>query len=364
MHKEDFKRDTTYHRCHGFSLVELMVALVITLILLAGIGQIYLSSKKSFTIQDTLGHQQENARYAVEIVAQDLRRVSYWGGNADIGLISGTETGDVGMGSIVHDNGSCDADNTWGRMLDRPIYGKNNTKSGYDCIPDDYLKSDILVTRYQAPWEVGSQTTPNYCDSNPPSDYCSDGQPKPPSDCNRLYMRSSLTASGAALGRIFKGKDACDLPNDMDLNASTPPAPSERVAELVSHAYYVGPSPSDSKCPSDGAVVPSLVRESLNKDGKPEAEEVATGVEKFEVLYGIDTDGNKSVENYVDADSSDIETDWSNVVAVRYWLLTRANCPETGYTNENTYNLAGVDYKPNDGYRRQLYTTTVMLRNR
>ncbi|MGD8313061.1 MAG: prepilin-type N-terminal cleavage/methylation domain-containing protein, partial [Gammaproteobacteria bacterium] len=31
----------------GFSLIELMVALVITLILLAGIGQIYLGSKKS-----------------------------------------------------------------------------------------------------------------------------------------------------------------------------------------------------------------------------------------------------------------------------------------------------------------------------
>ena len=120
MFKADLKPDTLYRRCHGFSLVELMVALVITLILLAGIGQIYLSSKKSFTIQDTLGHQQENARYAVETIAQDLRRVSYWGGNADIGLILGT----LGM---VNDDGNCStSDTTWGRMLDRPIYGKNN----------------------------------------------------------------------------------------------------------------------------------------------------------------------------------------------------------------------------------------------
>ena len=60
--------------CSGFSMVELMIAMVITLILLAGIGQIFLSSKKSFTIQDSLGRQQENGRYVVNALAQDLRR--------------------------------------------------------------------------------------------------------------------------------------------------------------------------------------------------------------------------------------------------------------------------------------------------
>jgi len=352
MYKADLTLDHLCRRCHGFSLVELMVAMVITLILLAGIGQIYLSSKKSFTIQDTLGHQQENARYAVEVIAQDVRRSSYWGGNADIGLISGTE-------GMVTGAESCNNDNKWGRMLERPIYGQNNTNNNYTgCIPNsDYLNSDILVIRYQAPWEVGSNTTPNYCDSNPPSSYCSDGQPAPPSNCNRLYLRSALTASGDALGRIFKGKDACNVTNDIDLDSSTSPEPSERVAELVSHAYYIGPSGSTCR----GDVVPSLFRESLNKDGLPEAEEIATGVEKFEVQYGEDTDADRSVDTYVDANSV---TDWGEVIAVRYWLLTRAECKETGYTNDTTYTLAGVPYSPNDSYRRQLYGTTVMLRNR
>jgi type IV pilus assembly protein PilW len=71
----------------GFSLVELMVALVITLILLAGIGQIFLSSKKSFTIQDSLGRMQENGRYAMETLTQDVRRAGFWGGNPDITTI-------------------------------------------------------------------------------------------------------------------------------------------------------------------------------------------------------------------------------------------------------------------------------------
>jgi len=243
-------------------------------------------------------------------------------------------------------------------MLDKPIFGMNNTNSGYACIPNaDYLGSDILVIRYQAPWVIGSQTTPNYCNSQPTSDKCPDGEPKPPSDCNRLYLRSSLTATGEALGRLFKGKDACNLSNDMDLDASTPPEPSERVAELISHAYYIGPSGSTCR----GSVVPSLFRESLNDNGIPAAEEIATGVERFEVQYGVDNDGDKSVDDYVDADSV---TDWGEVIAIRYWLLTRAECPETGYTNETTYNMPGVAGAFNDGYRRQLYSTTVMLRNR
>jgi type IV pilus assembly protein PilW len=332
-----------FRRCHGFSLVELMVALVITLILLAGIGQIYLSSKKSFTIQDTLGRQQENGRYAVEVIAQDVRRTSYWGGNADIDYISGT----VGM---VHDDGTCKtSDNSWGRMLDRPIFGKNNTNSGYVCIPNgNYLGSDILVVRYQAPWQVPSQTTPSF-------------------ESNRLYLRSALTASGGALGRVFEGKDADDASNDMDLDTSTPPEPSERVAELISHGYYIGPSGSTCR----GSTVPSLFRVTLNENGIPEAEEIASGVERFEVRYGVDVDGDKSVDEYRCAAGTAEAgcptmgaSDWGNVVAVQFWLLTRAQCPETGYTNDTAYNMPGVAGAFNDGYRRQLYTTTVMLRNR
>jgi hypothetical protein len=41
----------------------------------------------------------------------------------------------------------------------------------------------------------------------------------------------------------------------------------------------------------------------------------------------------------------------------------RAECPETGYTNSNTYAIGNVNYTPNDGYRRQLFTSTVSLRN-
>ena len=48
----------------------------------------------------------------------------------------------------------------WGRMLDRPIYGLNDTATGYNCITN-YLKGDVLVVRYAAPWEIGGITNLN-----------------------------------------------------------------------------------------------------------------------------------------------------------------------------------------------------------
>ena len=61
-----------------------------------------------------------------------------------------------------------------------------------------------------------------------------------------------------------------------------------------------------------------------------------------------------------------VHIDWEDVVAARVWLLVRAECPETGYTNNNTYAMS-EDYTPADtagrGYRRKLYTSIINLRN-
>ena len=154
-------------RNRGFSLVELMVALVITLILLAGIGQIFLSSKKSFTIQESLGRMQENGRYAMETLAQDVRRAGFWGGNADITTIKDYTPGGASNGNkVATDDGTC-TDVNWARMLTHRIFGKNDTRAGYSCLPSDTThKGDILVTRYAAPWEVLGVTTPTYEDEH------------------------------------------------------------------------------------------------------------------------------------------------------------------------------------------------------
>ncbi|MFV1973438.1 MAG: PilW family protein [Thiohalobacterales bacterium] len=333
--------DIPCHKPHGFSLVELMISMVITLILLGGIGQVFLSSKKSFTIQDSLGRQQENGRFAINMVAADLRRAGYWGGNAQIEDISGS------LG-IVADNGTCptnSGDTSWGRMIDRRITGLNDTSAGYACIPTSsttgkYLRGDVLTVRFTAPWIIGGTTTPSF-------------------EANRLYLRSDLFR-----GRIFQGSNEGDPENAI----STPASFSERESELLARAYYIGDS--GRRC-GNGDVIPSLFRQTLGSNGTPVAEEIAYGVDHFQLRYGVDTDGDDSVDQYFDAGDGGLDStaEWQQVIAARVWILTRAECPETGFTHpDNTdYDMGDMNYDPADtpdfGYRRQLFQVTVKLRN-
>ena len=48
---------------------------------------------------------------------------------------------------------------------------------------------------------------------------------------------------------------------------------------------------------------------------------------------------------------------------VRLWLLVRSECGESGFVDGKTYNLGDQVYVPNDDFRRQLYSSVVMIRN-
>jgi type IV pilus assembly protein PilW len=64
-------------RHRGFTLVELMVALVISLLLMAGVIQVYLSSKQSYRLQDNVARIQESGRLATEILTRYIRVAGY-----------------------------------------------------------------------------------------------------------------------------------------------------------------------------------------------------------------------------------------------------------------------------------------------
>jgi len=69
----------TSEKQRGFSLVELMVAMTIGFVILAGIGYLYLESRQSFRAMDNLSRMQESARYALEVMSRDIRMAGYRG---------------------------------------------------------------------------------------------------------------------------------------------------------------------------------------------------------------------------------------------------------------------------------------------
>lgn len=61
----------------GFTLVELMVALAVSLFLLAGVSQVYLSSKQAYRVQDNIARIQESGRLAIGFLSHYLRVAGY-----------------------------------------------------------------------------------------------------------------------------------------------------------------------------------------------------------------------------------------------------------------------------------------------
>ena len=61
----------------GVSLIELLVALVIAAITLAGIYRVFISQTKTYAIQDQVVEVQQSVRSAMDIILRDLRMTGF-----------------------------------------------------------------------------------------------------------------------------------------------------------------------------------------------------------------------------------------------------------------------------------------------
>jgi prepilin-type N-terminal cleavage/methylation domain-containing protein len=63
----------------GFSLVEIMVALVIGIMMLLGVSEIFLTGSRSGVTSSDLARVQESGRIALELISKEVRRAGYKG---------------------------------------------------------------------------------------------------------------------------------------------------------------------------------------------------------------------------------------------------------------------------------------------
>lgn len=61
----------------GLSIIELLIALAISSLLILGVTQIYVDNKSNFFFQQAQSDNNENARYTLLILEEELRRVGY-----------------------------------------------------------------------------------------------------------------------------------------------------------------------------------------------------------------------------------------------------------------------------------------------
>jgi type IV pilus assembly protein PilW len=143
----------------------------------------------------------------------------------------------------------------------------------------------------------------------------------------------------------------------------TPPVLSGgRIYEYQHHVYYVA---------NNELGEPTLFRHALARgDLMTVAEPLAAGIESIQFEFGIDMDGDGSVDNYLK--SSDVDdaiwdqVNRTEVLTVRVHLLVRALTKDNTYSagGDRTYRMpAGDRVAADDGFRRKRVSTTIMVQN-
>lgn len=77
----------------GVTLVELMVAMVIGLLLMAGILRVFSSNQQTYRVTENLSRVQENGRFAVDILNRFVRKAGFKGNietSPEVGFLGGT----------------------------------------------------------------------------------------------------------------------------------------------------------------------------------------------------------------------------------------------------------------------------------
>jgi hypothetical protein len=150
---------------------------------------------------------------------------------------------------------------------------------------------------------------------------------------------------------------------------NTPPfGPNAEVHDLIVRAYYV----ADNSQTQPG--MPTLRRKDLVAGPSFQDDEIMPGIENMQVQYGVDPGGPDADGNGFPDFYTGVPTRYVNpgdpvlatalVVTARIWLLVRADLPEVGFVDGNTYSFGNVvDYVPNDGFRRLLVSRTIQVRN-
>jgi type IV pilus assembly protein PilW len=335
------------HRQAGFSLVELMIAIVIGLFLMAGVSALISQQSSTRTELDKSARQIENGRYAFTLLEDDIQHAGYYG------QFGGT----FAALSALPD--PCAIDKTSiGNSLALPM-------QGYDapttvpaplsaCLPNanHVAGTDILVVRRL-------ETT----DTLPTLATAVAGQ---------VYVQT--TPAGTPLTDV--GPDPTPAtPSKYTLvqNDGVTPAALRRYIE---HIYFISPcnilAAGATTCTAGadgGKPVPTLKRLEIAVAGGVSnwvTTPLVDGIENLQLDYGVDAVGaGAPAVPFITAPAL---ADWPNVMAVQVNLLAR-NTQVSAFVDSTlaakTYSMgaAGSAGPFSDNFKRHVYTGIVRVIN-
>jgi type IV pilus assembly protein PilW len=323
----------------GLTLVELLIGMALGLLVVGTLGYLYAGNRQAFRVQDNVARLQENGRYAVEVMGQDLRMGGYMG-CSNLAEVTVAPTAVVVAPVAVPNPAN--------------VLGGVEGGAGADSLT--LMRVDGRGAVLTAVMTDAAAAVPI-----PPS-------PRQHAAGTYFLVADCLNADiFRASGQIVQGATTIQHAE----NAATTPPNTVNTSNNLSKAYGADALvfPFEALAYSIGnnpAGNPALYR-AVNGT----AQEVVENVKDMQIVYGVDTDGDGAVNAYVTANNV---VNWAQVLAVRVSLLLRspeANVatgpPAVFWDRDNN----GVnDFNPAtdaDAQARRLlyvYTSTIGLRNR
>jgi len=345
----------------GFSLIEIMVALVIGSVVITGTFILFLSAKGSMKTNEMLAQVQENGRISLEWIAHDLRMAGHRGLTYTLApLVLSTA-----LPPDIDDDGSIKNCFTttgppamamdWalallptrnGEMTPAVIGEDNLAASGStvfsDCIADADVQagSDIISMHYFEATPVAAASL----------------------QAGEIYVSSGM--GGAVLFQCpsaTSGTACRNLVTDRRADTS-----GNAYFSLVSRAYYVRNWSVNS---GDG--IPTLVRVELRNDGIVETVPLVDGISSLQVRYGVDSNNDGFVDQFKTADdmpalnsTSGLTTDWNKIKSVKVDVLAQSVDDDRSRGNgDKSHTFAGETITVPDEYISRVFSTTITTRN-
>ena len=352
------------HKEAGLSLIELMIAMLVGLILIAGVLSIFISSRASYGINGAVGQIQENGRFALDFIRTATRKAGY------MGCATSAQTAsylNVAADPLAYNFNQAIYGFEYTGMPPAPTENPapdptaGNWAPALDAFLTDKVlpNTDVLVVRF-------TQNNPMYISNinNPATNMIVTGvvtgvNSLAPGDlmlisnCNSaIVMQTSAPTAGSTITYA----PAAGTPG----NAVTVLPQSYIGAQVVSpntDAFYIGAG-------ADGS--PTLFAATF-VGGTFTSQELVSGVESMRVLYGVDIDGDQVPDEYDTAVAVNGAGLWGSVVSVRVALLLRSNngaVPQpTAATPITLLESTTAFTPPLDTRLRQKFIANINLRN-
>ena len=339
-----------YSQNKGMSLIELLIAMTIGMLLMLGAVTLFSNNKRIYREVNSMGRLQENARFAIEILIRDIRMAGYAGCADNITNVDN------------HLNNASDDDKLY--SFENAIEGSENAanwqpSNSTDQVANIAAGTDAITIRYLKPSGITMLSPYMTVSSATVHVNTGNGLAKDDivavTDCSDADIFAVTNANSDTSGSVVHNSGA-GTPGNATKPLSKTYADDAQFLRLVSRRYYIDDA--------DGDGVTSLYR---LENAETTGTELIEGVERMEILYGVDNTSDTVADSYVNAAGVTAAGGWGNVVSVQIALLFQTirqnfNSP----LNENTYTLLNsAAYDPVDDHRRRrIVTNTVQIRNR